>query len=336
MDELALHPTVKPVAMVADAIKDVSKRNGIVLDAFGGSGSTLIAAHKTGRRARLIELDPLYVDRIVRRWQAYANDDAVLAETGECFDRSDHARSPRAQGGAHRWLKAPDLKRRMPATSFPTSYEVGYRKPPKETRFRPGQSGNPRGRPKGPRSSLPRLNEERMKSVIMEEAYRTIKVRDGNRMIGMPVVQAILRSLALSAAKGHQRSQRLFTDIVRLVEREDKALHDGWLQTAIEYKIDWENELERRERLGIEAPAPIPHPDDIIIDMNTGAVRMKGPFTKEEKPAWDKLRARKKECDLAIADMRRLLEEMPNNRFILEDIQHEERLRNMISRVIPD
>src|SRR5215204_6355990 len=76
--------------------------------------------------------------------------------------------------------------------------------------------------------------------------------------------------------------------------------------------------------------------DDIIIDMNTGSVRMKGPFTKEEKPAWDKLRARKKECDLAIADMRRLLEEMPNNRFILEDIQHEERLRNMISRVIPD
>ena len=63
MEELALHPTVKPVAMIADAIKDVSDRGGIVLDCFGGSGSTLIAAHKTGRRARVIELDPLYVDR---------------------------------------------------------------------------------------------------------------------------------------------------------------------------------------------------------------------------------------------------------------------------------
>ena len=86
MSELALHPTVKPVAMIADAIKDVSRRNGIVLDAFGGSGSTLIAAHKTGRRARLIELDPIYVDRIIRRWQISAHDDAILADTGERFD----------------------------------------------------------------------------------------------------------------------------------------------------------------------------------------------------------------------------------------------------------
>ena len=86
MDDLALHPTVKPVTMIADAIKDVSQRNAIVLDAFGGSGSTLIAAHKTGRRARLIELDQIYVDRAVRRWQAYAKDDAILAGTGERFD----------------------------------------------------------------------------------------------------------------------------------------------------------------------------------------------------------------------------------------------------------
>lgn len=86
MTELALHPTVKPVAMIADAIKDVSGRDAIVLDAFAGSGSTLIAAHKTGRRARLIELDPIYVDRIIRRWQAYAHDDAAHAGTGQRFD----------------------------------------------------------------------------------------------------------------------------------------------------------------------------------------------------------------------------------------------------------
>lgn len=82
LEELALHPTVKPVAMIADAIKDVSQRNGIVLDLFGGSGSTLIAAHKTGRRARLVELDPLYCDRIIARWEAYAKDDAVQLACG--------------------------------------------------------------------------------------------------------------------------------------------------------------------------------------------------------------------------------------------------------------
>jgi len=84
--DLALHPTVKPVAMIADAIKDVSKRSDIVLDLFGGSGSTLIAAHKTGRRDHLCELDPLYCDRIIRRWQAYAKDDAIVASSGESFE----------------------------------------------------------------------------------------------------------------------------------------------------------------------------------------------------------------------------------------------------------
>jgi DNA modification methylase len=82
MEELALHPTVKPVQMIADAIKDVSQRGAIVLDLFGGSGSTLIAAHKTGRRAYLCELDPIYCDRIIARWEAYAKDDAELITSG--------------------------------------------------------------------------------------------------------------------------------------------------------------------------------------------------------------------------------------------------------------
>ena len=76
MEELQLHPTVKPVQMVADAIRDVSGRGEIVLDAFGGSGSTLIAAQKTGRRARLVELDPIYCDRILARWERFSNDAA--------------------------------------------------------------------------------------------------------------------------------------------------------------------------------------------------------------------------------------------------------------------
>jgi DNA modification methylase len=78
MAELALHPTVKPVQMIADAIKDVSRRGAVVLDLFGGSGSTLIAAHKTGRRGYLCEIDPIYCDRILSRWEAYAKDEAEL------------------------------------------------------------------------------------------------------------------------------------------------------------------------------------------------------------------------------------------------------------------
>lgn len=82
LEELALHPTVKPVQMLADAIKDVSGRGDIVLDLFGGSGSTLIAAHKTGRRAYLCEYDPLYCDKILARFEAFAHEDVELIACG--------------------------------------------------------------------------------------------------------------------------------------------------------------------------------------------------------------------------------------------------------------
>jgi DNA modification methylase len=78
LEELALHPTVKPVPMLADAIKDVTGRGGIVLDTFGGSGSTAIAAEKTGRIAYLCEYDPLYCEIIIRRLEAFMKEDAVL------------------------------------------------------------------------------------------------------------------------------------------------------------------------------------------------------------------------------------------------------------------
>jgi hypothetical protein len=77
MSELAMHPTVKPTALVSDAIKDASKRGDLVLDPFGGSGTTLIAAQKIGRRARLIEIDQVYCDVIIQRWQTLTGKDAV-------------------------------------------------------------------------------------------------------------------------------------------------------------------------------------------------------------------------------------------------------------------
>ena len=85
-EALKLHPTVKPVAMVADAIKDCSSHGGIILDVFAGSGTIFIASEKTGRRARGIEIDPKYCDTAIQRWQAYARDDAILIETGETFE----------------------------------------------------------------------------------------------------------------------------------------------------------------------------------------------------------------------------------------------------------
>jgi DNA modification methylase len=92
MEELNSHPTVKPVALVADAIRDVSNRGELVLDIFGGSGTTLIAAEKTGRRARLVELDPIYCDVTIRRWQKVTGKQAVLSGTGQTFESVKVAR----------------------------------------------------------------------------------------------------------------------------------------------------------------------------------------------------------------------------------------------------
>jgi DNA modification methylase len=92
MDELAWHPTVKPVAMVADAIKDCSRRGDLVLDPCCGSGTILIAAERTGRKARALEIDPQFVDVAVRRWQTYSGKTAILESTRQTFEEVEEQR----------------------------------------------------------------------------------------------------------------------------------------------------------------------------------------------------------------------------------------------------
>jgi DNA modification methylase len=85
-DAKYMHPTQKPVQISERAINNSTKPKNIVLDYFGGSGSTLIGCEKTGRQARVIELDPIYCDVIVKRWQDFTGKKAVHAETGKTFD----------------------------------------------------------------------------------------------------------------------------------------------------------------------------------------------------------------------------------------------------------
>jgi hypothetical protein len=87
MDDLSRHPTAKPIAMIEDALRDCSNRGDIVLDCFAGSGVLAIAAERVSRRARLIELDPIYCDVIIRRWQQVTGKQAVHQPSGETFDQ---------------------------------------------------------------------------------------------------------------------------------------------------------------------------------------------------------------------------------------------------------
>jgi DNA modification methylase len=111
MKELAMHPTVKPVALVADAIKDCSRRNGLILDPFLGSGTTVIAAERTGRRARGIEIDPVYVDVAVKRWQDYTGKSAILAVGKKTFEEIEEERAQPASSGATADHSAPSPHR---------------------------------------------------------------------------------------------------------------------------------------------------------------------------------------------------------------------------------
>lgn len=165
-------------------------------------------------------------------------------------------------------------------------YEVGYGKPPKDTRFQPGQSGNPRGRPKGSKNRHDRVGLERLKKIVLEEAYRAVVVADGTRMVKVPVAQAVVRTMAVKAAKGDHRSQRLFSEMVRETERDQLAEARDKLMTAVRYKERCHEEITRRQQRGLAPPLILPHPDDVVIDWGSGEVKVTGPVTREHLEIW--------------------------------------------------
>lgn len=217
-------------------------------------------------------------------------------------------------------------------------YDVGYGKPPVTSRFKPGQSGNPRGRPKGARNRLPALNDERLKTIVLQEAYRTIKVRDGNRNMTVPMAQAIIRTLAVNAAKGNNRAALIFSTLLQTTERENRELHDQWLRTAIDYKTGWEKILAHRKAHGIVAPDPIPHPDDIVIDHRSGTVKILGPMTREDKQAFDEAQTIHQDLARVIAwSQRRLKRERDpaKRQALLDAISEDTELGDRLASLMP-
>ena len=134
-DLLAVHPTPKPVALIADVLLDASVRGDLVLDPFMGSGSTLIAAHKVGRRARGIELDPLYVDAAIRRFERWTGEPARLEADGRAFREVEAERSEGSAMTANAGSGGPDGPRDRLASCLAAawSFQILRRRPFSET-----------------------------------------------------------------------------------------------------------------------------------------------------------------------------------------------------------
>ena len=210
LEELSVHPTVKPVAMIADAMRDCSRRGDIVLDPFLGSGTTIIAAEQVGRRAFGIEIEPLYVDVAIRRWQQITKRDAILKSTGETFDEvSELALAPRFAERRMKNGKSKSPPRRIGLSTKRRAdahrdlirsggdNAVGYGKPPLEHAWKPGQSGNPKGRAKGSK------NES---TILREILARKIESRSAGRSRKITVVEGILLRITEDALKGNTKS----------------------------------------------------------------------------------------------------------------------------------
>lgn len=187
------------------------------------------------------------------------------------------------------------MNRRLEPKAVPEaapSYEVGYKKPPVATRFKKGQSGNPSGRPKTkPKQTQHKLTyelpPETLKDTFLEEAYRLVNINTGNGDESIPIARAVIRALGVKAAKGHVYAQRLFAQTLIDIEAERKAQGSLYMDQMINYKKTWSEELERRASLGLPIDAPVPHPDDVHINMRCGVIEVSGPFSPEEKEEED-------------------------------------------------
>jgi len=219
-------------------------------------------------------------------------------------------------------------------------YLVGYGKPPAEHRFAKGRSGNPRGRPKGSRNRQVDTGHgmKAAEEFLRLEAYRPVTIREGDRIIEIPTIQAVFRAMGMSALKGNRFVQKQLADLVGRMEEQQHQARMELFGKALDYKIAWDAELERSREAGRPEPTPVPHPDDIILDPHTGGVRIQGPQTKEQKARLDQALERRAEAqaevDYFAEKYKRARDEESKARW-LEEWHFEQRMFDIINDILP-
>jgi hypothetical protein len=174
---------------------------------------------------------------------------------------------------------------------------------------------------------------------LTKEAYRRVTLTENNRLVSLPVAQAIIRSIAVQAVKGSSRAQRLFTDFVIRAESGIMKRKQEAFTLAYEYKKAWTAELSRRKQLGHSwYDDPIPHPDDVHLNFRDGTVQIMGPASIEEKQKLNQILSYKKIYEEGIELSEKYLSDKPDSpdrADVLEEIDFCKRMLAKISKALP-
>jgi hypothetical protein len=219
----------------------------------------------------------------------------------------------------------------------PERGSVGYKRPPVERRFKKGVSGNPAGRPRKAKRSRYGAAVAELDDILLEEALRPIQIRENDQVTELPMIQAVLRSLGVSALKGHHRAQLALANMVKTVQEQRAEQNLELFKCSVEYKEEWEARIAEAKRLRQPLPDPVPHPDEMIVDLRAGKVRINGPQTPDEKAEWDHLLKIRQDHLEEIASLQAEMPKRGKLRPYYEaDMEHSRKLIDMIGGVIPD